>query len=251
MLTIHRAPVETERRTNTLSAAASRILVADEDDEARAVYRALFTRDGYHVVEASDGRDALTKVLMQPPPTLVVTEVTLPLVDGYALCEIVRHDRATANVPILVVTAEQRPANLDRARQAGADAVLVKPATADTILYETRWLLANSKDLRARSARKTAGITTRVDESADLVARSEGSRRTVLRKSYERYTTTTPPTSPLSLKCPSCDQPLTFARSHIGGVSDRHPERWDYFRCMSCGTFQYRQRTRTLRRVPW
>jgi CheY-like chemotaxis protein len=250
MVAIHRAQVEAVHATKTLSATASRILVADADADTRTVYRALLTRNGYHVVEASDGRDALTEVLTQPP-TLVVTEIALPLVDGYALCEIVRHDRATADVPILVITAEGRPADLDRARQAGADAVLIKPATPDTILRETRWLLANCKELRARSARRTASIATQVDEPADPNARSEGCRRTVLARSFERFTTTTPPTSPLSLTCPSCDRPLTYARSHIGGVSNRHPEQWDYFTCQCCGTFQYRQRTRTLRRAPW
>jgi CheY-like chemotaxis protein len=251
MLVIHRAPLETEQGTKTRPPAPPRILVADADDDTRALYRVLFARDGYDVVEASDGRDALTKVLMRPPPTLVVTEIALPLVDGYALCEIVRQDRATADVPILVVTAEGRPAQVNRARQAGADAVLVKPATPDTILYETRWLLANCKDLRARSSRTAAGLAAQGDGPAGLLARSEPCRRTVLAKSFERFATTTPPASPLSLTCPSCDRRLTYAQSHIGGVSNRHPEQWDYFKCQSCGTFQYRQRTRTLRRVPW
>jgi hypothetical protein len=43
---------------------------------------------------------------------------------------------------------------------------------------------------------------------------------------------------------------LTYERSHIGGVSERNSEQWDYYECPSgCGTFQYRQRTRKLRRV--
>jgi hypothetical protein len=62
-------------------------------------------------------------------------------------------------------------------------------------------------------------------------------------------TTTTPPLRPPELKCLSCDVTLKYEHSFVGGVSDRHPEQWDYYKCDQCGTFQYRQRTRKLRRV--
>jgi CheY-like chemotaxis protein len=248
---MHRNTLRHERATNAppSSTPTPPILVIDADDDTRALYHLLFTRDGYEVVEASDGRDALAKMLLRPPPRLVVTEITLPLVDGYALCEILRHDRSTADVPILVITAEARPAHVDRARQAGADAVLLKPTSPDTILGEMRRLLTRSKELRARVAGIRANIAARSDKAADLLARSETHRRTALTKSHERFTTTTPPASPPPLTCPSCHRRLTYTRSHIGGVSERHPEQWDYFTCQSCGTFQYRQRTRKLRRV--
>ena len=52
------------------------------------------------------------------------------------------------------------------------------------------------------------------------------------------------------LVCPSCDQALKYLRSHIGGVSARHLEQWDYFECPAgCGSFQYRERTKKLRKV--
>jgi len=196
------------------------ILVVDADADMRGVYRRAFQLNGYDVAEASDGRDALTTALLRPP-TLVITEIRLPLIDGYALCEILRQDRATAHVPILVVTAEARPAEVNRARQAGADAVLVKPTPIENVLSEMRRLVADPKNRRGP----------------------------VLARSHSRFTTTTP-SAPPSLTCPSCARTLIYDRSHIGGVSDRHPEQWDYYRCpASCGTFQYRQRTRKLRRV--
>jgi CheY-like chemotaxis protein len=85
----------------------ARVLVVDPDEQTRAVYRESLTATGCDVVEASDGRDALAKAFVRPP-ALVVTEVALPFIDGYALCEILRRDRLTASVPILVVTAEAR-----------------------------------------------------------------------------------------------------------------------------------------------
>jgi CheY-like chemotaxis protein len=199
------------------------ILIVDPDFEARRRYRQGFESAGCIVVEASDGRDALTKALGQRP-SLVVTEIQLPFIDGFALCELLRSDAATADVPILVVTSEQRPVQLDRAKRAGARAVLTKAASADDVLRAARTLIA-----------------------LPLVLPTSPHR--VLSKAHARYETANPPTSPPPLTCPSCDTPLTYDHSHVGGVSDRHPEQWDYYRCSWCGTFQYRQRTRKLRHV--
>jgi len=60
---------------------------------------------------------------------------------------------------------------------------------------------------------------------------------------------TTLPKVPPALMCPSCDVSLIYAHSHVGGVGDRQREQWDYYLCPTCGTFQYRQRTRKLRRI--
>jgi hypothetical protein len=75
-------------------------------------------------------------------------------------------------------------------------------------------------------------------------------RSRALSRSFIREDTTTPPQPPPQLVCPGCDQPLTYQHSHVGGVSERHREQWDYFECLNgCGRFQYRQRTRKLRRL--
>ncbi len=122
-------PTKRERATKPIRAFAPRprILVADADVDMRALYRDSFTRAGCDLVEASDGREALVKAILQPP-TLVITEISLPFIDGYALCEILRRDLTTADIPILVVTTETRSGQTDRARKAGADVVLIKPA---------------------------------------------------------------------------------------------------------------------------
>jgi hypothetical protein len=55
--------------------------------------------------------------------------------------------------------------------------------------------------------------------------------------------------APPALRCPICDGRLQYERSHAGGIGARGAEQWDYFSCARCGTFQYRHRTRKLRRV--
>ena len=73
------------------------------------MYREFFQLSGCEVVEAIDGREALAEALARPP-ALVIAEIRLPFIDGYALCEILRRDHATARIPILVVTSEGRTA---------------------------------------------------------------------------------------------------------------------------------------------
>ena len=79
---------------------AIRILVADADREMRSTYRTALHGAGCDVVDAVDGRQALTKALSQPP-ALVITETELPIFDGYALCAVLRRDAMTRSVPIL------------------------------------------------------------------------------------------------------------------------------------------------------
>jgi CheY-like chemotaxis protein len=228
------------------SAPSPSVLVVDADDATRRSYRHSFALMGCEVVEACDGRDALAKALPRPP-TLVVTEMTLPFVDGYALCEILRRDRATANVPILVVTSETLPAQVDRAHRAGADIVLAKRTSIQNVVNEIRHLLDESTVQRDRGAAKTADATMRCDEVGDGRPEQHQKPRST---AFARQTTAMPSISPPALVCPSCDDPLTYEHSHIGGVTAQQSEQWDHYSCPgSCGRFEYRHRTRKLRRV--
>jgi CheY-like chemotaxis protein len=245
----HQSVVQIERVREcspSLAPTPPLVLIADADPDARMLCRGAFARAGCDVVEVADGRDALANVFACRP-SVVITELTLPFVDGYALCDILRRDPLTAGVPILVVTAAVDLA--DRAEHIGVDAVLLKPTTPEVIVSEARRLLAASRELRARSTAAREQATAQ-QQPVDLLTRSKSQPRTARTKAHHRFTTTSPPMPPPALSCPSCDRALKYEQSHIGGVSDRHPEQWDYFVCSSgCGTFQYRQRTRSIRRV--
>jgi len=216
----------------------------ERDDDTRSLYRQILEFVRCDVVEASDGRDALAKALVQVP-SLVITELRLPFVDGLALCEILRRDRTTANVPILIVTGETRPAAVNRARTI-ADGVLTKPTMPDEIVNEIQRLMVPMDTGRETSA-SVAGAEA-ADDSTTSPVRSFH-RRPVLVRAHSRFRTTSPSVAPPILRCPSCDRPLKYEQSYLGGVSHRHAEQWDYFTCSTCGTFQYRQRTRKIRRV--
>jgi len=230
-----------------------RVLVADGDEGVRLLYRTAFQPAGYDVVEAADGREALTKALVRQP-SLVVTELQLPLIDGFSLCEILRRDRMTAGVPILVVTSETSPETMNRACSV-ADAVLVKPITPEAVRERAARLVARSNELLGRGTTIRETASAQLDVARGAVAKSRERRRTAQRRraakarAFSRVVSTAPPAPPPALLCPSCAHPLTYECSHVGGVSEEDPERWDYFSCASCGVFQYRHRTRRLRAV--
>jgi hypothetical protein len=137
-----------------------------------------------------------------------------------------------------------------RAHAAGADAVLVKPCLPETLFAEVLRLLDQSAELRERMRILRDNVSPQSGKSGALVRSRMLPRRPILSRTHNRLDTTEPPSAPPVLVCPECDQPLRYHRSHVGGVNARHPEQWDYFDCSNgCGTFQYRQRTRRMRKV--
>jgi PleD family two-component response regulator len=227
--------------------AASRILIADSDAAVRATYIASLADHNRDVIEATDGRDALVKALVRVP-SLVITELDLPHVDGFTLCEILRRDRVTADVPILVVTNRHDPSDVGRAHRVGADVVLAKSLQPDTLAREVARLLEQGRALRVRAMAVRAKATQLQHRSTQLMAASVA--RQSARGRFQRITTTNPPLNPPSICCLTCERPLIYEHSYIGGVDERHIEQWDCFICSGgCGRFRYRQRTRQLRQI--
>ena len=208
------------------------VLLVDRDDDTREMYAEYFAAAAVRIQQAADGRDALAKALARPPD-LVVTETRLPGLDGYELCACLRGEPKTSTVPIVVVTGDGYQADLDHARSAGADLILIKPCLPEVLLAEMRRLVAEAPDKPRRP-------------SASKV-------KTVMSRAKKRQNTIVPPAAPPVLVCPLCHQFLIYQRSHVGTTitaGPRQGEQWDYFECAAgCGGFQYRQRTKSLRRV--
>jgi CheY-like chemotaxis protein len=216
------------------------VLIADRDPDTRSLFADYLRRAGWETEQAEDGRDALAKAIGRHP-AVVVTETRLAFINGYELCRLLRGDTDTATTPIIVVTGDGYPGHSSHAQQAGAQVVLSKPCLPERLESEIRKVVGVGATAQGRTV-----------DGRDLPAdsRSTAAPRRSLVRSHYRHETNAPPLTPPELLCPTCDRPLSYIRSHIGGVSEHHPEQWDYFLCpSSCGTFQYRHRTRRLRLV--
>ena len=209
-------------------------LIAEPNLDTLEMYKAFLVPRRYVLDHAVTGSEALAKTLTDPPDVIVV-ETHLPVIDGCSLCGLLREDPKTRRIPIVAISSDGRPAELERVRRAGATSVLVKPCLPDALWTE----LERVRDQAALSP---------FEQPTTIAVADEQSPRRAQSRRYQRYVTATPPLMPPSLRCPHCDTGLLFEQSYVGGVTQKFAEQWDDLRCPAgCGVFQYRHRTRTLR----
>jgi CheY-like chemotaxis protein len=117
------------RRSGAHGQPASKVLLVDDEDSLRKVMRDLLERDGYVVTEARDGVQALDQV-DRIGPDIIVLDLNLPGLDGYGVLSHLRSRPATANIPVIVLTAKGDEDNEVRVFELGADDFLTKPFRA-------------------------------------------------------------------------------------------------------------------------
>ena len=121
----------------------ARLLVIDDEPDVRELLRELLERAGYDTREASDGREGLRE-LYATPMDLVILDVTMPGLDGWATLERIRD---VSDVPVLMLTA--RGTELERVRglKAGADDYVTKPFGRQELLARVETLLRRPRGL--------------------------------------------------------------------------------------------------------
>ena len=132
-------------------------MIVDRDADTRKLYVEYLKLSACSVDEAEDGREALAKAIARQPD-IIVTEARLPGIDGVVLCDLLRHDTTTCNIPILCVAGDARQA--DRAQTLGADAVLVKPCLPEHILPAAHAQTAENLRVKTKG-RQADGVSAR------------------------------------------------------------------------------------------
>jgi DNA-binding response OmpR family regulator len=102
------------------------VLVADDDADIVRFVEVNLRLEGFQVVTARDGQEALTKAL-EVRPDVVLLDVLMPRIDGYTVCSRLRADDRGAAIAVILLTANFITADQEVARQAGADDFVVKP----------------------------------------------------------------------------------------------------------------------------
>jgi len=103
-----------------------KVLIADDEPITRMLVKILLERDGYSVLEAQTGRDAL-EIAARQRPDLIVMDLNMPQMDGYDAIRQLRQMPALADVPVVVLTADDGPGVERRVLDIGADDYLAKP----------------------------------------------------------------------------------------------------------------------------
>lgn len=123
---------------NEAGAGGPTVLVVEDDADIRALLRVVLEAEGYRVVEASTGRDAVV-VAAETRPRLILMDISLPLLDGLSATRMIKADAALGDVPVLAVSAYDSVRR--RAVRAGCSDLIAKPIDLDELKAAVRRLL--------------------------------------------------------------------------------------------------------------
>jgi DNA-binding response OmpR family regulator len=102
------------------------VLVADDDDDILLLVTTRLRRDGFDVIQARDGDEALDLAL-ERRPAIAVLDIGMPGLDGLAVVRAIRADDATKEMGVILLTAKAQESDVRRGFDAGADAYVKKP----------------------------------------------------------------------------------------------------------------------------
>ena len=103
-----------------------RILVAEDERDIRSMIKFVLERNGYEVIEAANGVEAL-ELAKNKSPDAVLLDVMMPEMDGYQVCLNLRSNPDTQNIPVVFLSAKGQVYEIDKGLKSGAIAYIVKP----------------------------------------------------------------------------------------------------------------------------
>ncbi len=135
--------------------AKARILVADDEPHIRRILQFLLEQEGFEVQMAEDGEEAW-KAVASFQPDLVLLDVMMPRMDGFAVLEIIRAGFETARLPVILLTAKGEEADKVKGLKGGANDYIIKPFNHDELLLRVSNLLEATR--REREANPLTGL---------------------------------------------------------------------------------------------
>jgi two-component system, cell cycle response regulator DivK len=118
------------------------VLVVDDFDDNRLLYVTTIADAGYAVDEATNGQEALDKIGSKRP-AVIIMDLSMPIIDGWEATRRIKEDPRTADIIIIAVTGHATNYGLQKAREAGAEAVLTKPCLPEDLLRTISALIPN------------------------------------------------------------------------------------------------------------
>jgi two-component system cell cycle response regulator len=145
-------------------AGGSKIVVIEDNADVRDLLRNLLESAGHQVVSTTESRTA-TEVVKREAPDLVLCDIAMPDLDGYGVLKALKADAATADYPVVFLTAHREFTERVRAFKAGAVDYVTKPFTRETLLRKVDRILRGL--VRAAEAEATAGEMARDSAARD------------------------------------------------------------------------------------
>ncbi len=126
------------------------ILVVEDSFTQAVRLQSFLEHQGCQVTLAKDGAEAL-KILETMRPTLIISDIVMPHMDGYELCRRIKSDKDTADIPVVLVTQLSEPEDILKGLECGADNFITKPYDEHFLLARLQYILINRR-LRRQSS---------------------------------------------------------------------------------------------------
>ena len=127
---------------------SKRILLVEDHEDNRNIYRTILEHYGYQVVIAMDGQSGI-RLAREEQPDLILMDLSIPVVDGWEATRQLKGDAATRAIPVIALSAHALEEDRLRARQAGCDGYLAKPVEPKKVLAEVARFLGEGVAVRA------------------------------------------------------------------------------------------------------
>jgi two-component system alkaline phosphatase synthesis response regulator PhoP len=123
----------------------ARILIAEDNPQGAELLDAYLGESGWEVATAFDGEETLQKV-RDWRPDLILLDIMMPKISGFEVCKRLKADAATRDIAVLMITALDQTADVERAVEAGTDDFLTKPINQAELLRRINALLASRQE---------------------------------------------------------------------------------------------------------
>jgi two-component sensor histidine kinase len=132
-----------------------KVLIADDIEENLYLLNLLLKSNGYTVIQACNGSEAIVQAL-NTPPDLIITDILMPVIDGFTLCRIWKADERLSRIPFIFYTATYTDPRDERlAFDMGADGFIIKPAEPDVFMREIEDILEQHRNGTLPASRGT------------------------------------------------------------------------------------------------
>ena len=118
----------------------AKILIVEDEDELLDFMTMRLEANNYEVICACDGKEGYEKAHKEKPD-IVLLDLMLPKIDGYWVCNLLKHDKRHEGIPIIIITAKSGSEDLELAKKCGADAYMQKPCDIEELLAKIASLL--------------------------------------------------------------------------------------------------------------
>jgi two-component system, cell cycle response regulator len=157
-----------DRQAGVPGAPVAKVLVADDSPLVLRLVEKVLEAAGHSVITAKDGLEAVEKAFAEDP-SLVILDVSMPRLNGYQACRLLKHEPATRGVPVVILTTKDQPRDRFWGLQTGADYYLTKDAEPQRIAELVQNILSAepSRGGRAAEAGTTVDVMARVNDLLD------------------------------------------------------------------------------------